>query len=111
MASRANIGDFIGQINAKPNYEASINADGSVQVEKNGVVRFVSVFWNISNWQGGAPGASSTTGPTATVTGKCEITYTDRPNYPVDKVTIQPDGQSGSGAYTMSAQDFLDGLN
>jgi hypothetical protein len=55
MAARGTVQDFITQITAKPGYWVITNADGSLAISKNGVVKFVSVFWNIT-WGIGAPG-------------------------------------------------------
>jgi hypothetical protein len=106
MAARGTVQDFITQVNAKPGYSVNTNVDGSLAISKLGVVKFVSVFWNIQ-WGNGAPGPASRWGYSL-----CEIVYTDgTAPLPNDNVTILRDGQSGSGAYTQDAQAFLDGLN
>jgi hypothetical protein len=119
VAARASVTDFINQINAKPGYSISTNADGSLAIRKNGVVKFVSVFWNIQ-WGGymarpWIPGYASKgfqpwsqgVANQSTVSGLCE---TSPDGYPTDSVTILPDGASGSGAPSMDAQAFLDNL-
>jgi hypothetical protein len=112
MAGRASVADFITQISAKPGYSVSVNQDGSVAISKNGVVRYVSVFWNITLLlMKGYPGPANGDGVTYSA-GLTELSYSSgQTSYPVDSVTILPDGASGSGAPSMDAQAFLDGLN
>jgi hypothetical protein len=110
--ARANINDFITEIVAA-GCTATENADGSLAISKNGTLKWHSVFWNIQQQGGyGWPGPSSKDGSTHnnTSSGLCEVSYSDRAPYPNDSITILPDGQSGSGAFTMRAQDFLDQL-
>ena len=71
MAARGSVSDFIAQINLKAGYSTSVNNDGSIAVSKNGAVKFVSVFWNIT-WANGAPGPASRWGYSL-----CQINYTN----------------------------------
>jgi hypothetical protein len=111
MAARGNINDFISQINAKPGYSTTVNADGSVKISKNGAVKYPRVFWNIQIWGAighGMPGRASKDGSTinTTVSGLCEIIGGVNDGYPTDSVTFVDGGAATSAA----AQFFLDGL-
>lgn len=132
MALRASVTDFVNQINVKSNYSASLNADGSVVISKNGAVKFPKVFWNIvsSPFSGGSPGPSLQApaippwpqpkpvpinpNPTPpgwtenhTVSGFCDMTIGNVSGYPTDQVTFV----DGGAATTAAAQFFLDGLH
>jgi|ERR1700693_369662 len=106
--ARSSISDFISAVEAL-GFGVRTNADGSLKI--TGAKNFSSVFWNISNGgvSGGNPGEASSNGstPNTTSTGLCQVVYSDRPPYNNDTCTIQPDGSSGSGAYTIRADDFL----
>jgi hypothetical protein len=131
MASRASVTDFISQINAKPGYSATVNADGSAAISKNGAVIHPKVFWNIvsSPFSGGSAGPSLQAPATPpwpqpkpvpinpnptppgwaenhTVSGFCDISGGRLDGYPTDQVTFV----DGGVATTAAAQDFLDGL-
>jgi hypothetical protein len=138
MASRASVTDFISQINAKPGYSATVNADGSAAISKNGAVIHPKVFWNIvsSPFSGGSAGPSLQApaippwpqpkpvpinpNPTPpgwaenhTVSGFCDMTVGRYGgNYP--SVSGYPTDQvtfvDGGTATTAAAQDFLNGL-
>lgn len=110
--ARANVNDFITQTEAA-GYTVALNADGSLAISKNGTVKWRCVFWNIQQQGGyGWPGPSSKDGstPNTTSSGLCEVSYSDCAPYPNDSITILPDCSSGSGAYSMDAQQFLNQL-
>ena len=106
MVARANVTEFINQINAKPGYSASVNADGSVAISKNGILVRPRVLWNVMwgtvsvGWIPGNGANELSDSPKA-----LEPFYGS--SYPVDSVTFV----DGGTATTAAAQFFLDGLN
>jgi hypothetical protein len=45
--ARANVQDFINDVNAVPGFDAVLNSDGSVAISRNGIVVRPRVLWNV----------------------------------------------------------------